>query len=84
MPAYDSARFNPPAPVATVSLRNLANGKTVIDVPMLIDSGADITMLPQAHVDKLAVEPDPGVSYELMGFDGTTSIAQAVQLDLVF
>src|SRR5262249_56398454 len=47
---YDG-QFNPPAPVARVSLRVHANGKIVTDVPMLIDSGADVTLLPRARVD---------------------------------
>jgi hypothetical protein len=83
MPAYDG-QFDPPAPVARVSLRVLANGKTATDVPMLIDSGADVTLLPRARVDELAIATDQDRVYELMAFDGTTSLAQAVQLDLVF
>jgi hypothetical protein len=51
---------------------------------MLIDSGADVTLLPRVRVDELAIATDQDPVYELMAFDGTTSLAQAVQLDLVF
>jgi len=84
MPAYDNQFFNPPAPLARVTLRNSGGGKTVSDVPMLIDSGADVTLIPQQSVTLLgaAIEPDAG--YEVMGFDGRKSIAQVVNLDLIF
>jgi hypothetical protein len=44
MPAYDATRFTPPAPLAKVTLRNPANGAALPDVPMLLDSGADVTV----------------------------------------
>jgi hypothetical protein len=53
MPAYDSSLFNPPAPLAKVSPRDLSSGKIVSDVPMLIDSGADITLVPESSVEQL-------------------------------
>ena len=48
MPAYDATRFDPPAPLALVILRNLDTGTILSDVPMLLDSGADMTLVPQA------------------------------------
>lgn len=84
MPAYDNAFFSPPAPMARVILRNPQTGAIVNDVPMLLDSGADATLLPQAFIDQIGVDADPNESYELMGFDGNISIAQVVRLDLVF
>ncbi len=84
MPRYDADLFNPPAPVARVILRDPSNGNTVDDVLMLIDSGADITLIPQAYIDDLASTFDPQNSYELEGFDGQRSVAQSVELDLVF
>ena len=84
MPRYDADLFNPPAPVARVILRDPINGNTVDDVLMLLDSGADITLIPQAHIDDLASTFDPQNGYELEGFDGQKSVAQSVELDLVF
>jgi len=84
MPAYDSSLFNPPAPLAKVSLRDLSSGKIVSDVPMLIDSGADITLVPEASIEQLESLVDRRQTYELKGFDGHRSLATSVELDLVF
>jgi hypothetical protein len=84
MPAYDDHFFTPPAPLERVTLRHPENGTTVSDVPMLLDSGADVTLIPQASVALLGTIIRIDESYELMGFDGSVSRAQAVQLDLIF
>ncbi len=84
MPDYDKLLFTPPAPLARVSLRHPQTGTIVKDVPMLLDSGADATLLPQTFVAQINVAVDPNEGYELMGFDGHISIAQVVQLDLIF
>ncbi len=83
MPAYDSNHFNPPAPIAVVSIRN-PSGDILNDVPMLIDSGSDVTLVPRTSVDKLGLELDPNARYELEGFDGVRTMSQVVQLDLIF
>jgi hypothetical protein len=46
MPTYDDHFFHPPAPLVRVTLRNSQDGETVSNVPMLIDSGADVTLVP--------------------------------------
>ena len=51
---------------------------------MLIDSGADVTLIPQQSVTSLGVTVDAGAGYEVMGFDGKKSTAQVVSLDLIF
>lgn len=84
MPAYDSDLFDPPAPIALVSIRDSGSGKTVHDVPMLIDSGSDISLIPRTSIDELDMEIDPRAGYELEGFDGRSSLAQAVTLDVIF
>ena len=83
MPAYDASLFNPPAPLARVTLRNQDNGSMVSDVPMLLDTGADVTLIPQSSVNQLGLNTDPNENYELMGFDGNTSVAQVVRVDLI-
>jgi hypothetical protein len=83
MPSYDTSHYDPPAPVAQVSLR-AANGTTVSDVPMLIDTGADATLLPRGAIARLGITPDPALQYELVGFDGTRSTTQAVDVDMLF
>ena len=84
MPTYDATLFNPPAPLARVTLRNPENGAILSDVPMLLDSGADVTLIPQAYVNRLDVAVVSDKLYELMGFDGGTSFAPVVQLELAF
>ena len=55
MPSYDASHFDPPAPVARVTLRNPQSGATVSDVLLLVDTGADITLLPRMAVERLGV-----------------------------
>jgi len=50
---------------------------------MLLDSGADVTLVPQAVIDQLGAQVIPDASYEVTGFDGNTSLIPAVQLELV-
>jgi hypothetical protein len=66
-----------------VTLRNQDNGSAVSDVPMLLDTGADVTLIPQSSVNQLGLNIDPNEGYELMAFDGSTSIAQVVRVDLI-
>ena len=50
---------------------------------MLIDSGADATLLPRSAVAALGLAKT-GTQYELVAFDGTLSEAEAVSAVLVF
>jgi hypothetical protein len=49
----------------------------------LLDSGADITFIPQTTTNLLGLTSISGTSYQLMVFDGSTSFSPAVRLDLV-
>ena len=52
MPSYDATRYDPPAAIARVSLqRSDGGGALVRDVVLLIDTGADITLLPRLAVE---------------------------------
>lgn len=84
MPEYDAILFDPPAPLARVTLRNPENSAIWSDVPMLLDSGADVTLIPQASVNQLGMTVVPDKHYELVGFDGNISFASVVQLELIF
>lgn len=84
MPAYDAQQFNPPAPLAAVTLRTEDRQKSLSDVAMLIDSGADVSLIPESAVGRLGLEPDEKHRYELMAFDGSKSVAGAVQCEVVF
>src|SRR5438876_10884454 len=84
MPPYDAALFAPPAPLALVTLRNAGTGKSATGVAMLMDTGADISLVPVAALTQLGARPEPGRTYELAGFDGGPVTTQAVNLDLLF
>ncbi|MFP4435875.1 MAG: retropepsin-like aspartic protease [Chloroflexaceae bacterium] len=84
MPAYDATWFDPPAPVAKVTLRNPERDIFQSDVSMLIDTGADITLVPQAIVSQLGVVPIPGKQYEVVGFGGSPGVASVVRVELIF
>lgn len=84
MPTYDSTRFDPPAPLAAVVLRNPDTGATLSGVPMLMDSGADVSLVPQAAVDRLGIAVNSDIQYELTGFNGVASVAPVAHMELVF
>ena len=84
MPEYDGAQFTPPAPVAQVIMRSPKTDDSVPNVPMLIDTGADVTLLPRDSLSELLTSADSGDEYELEGFDGTRSLAPSVLLKLRF
>ena len=84
MPSYDASRHDPAAPVAEVILRDNTSGAFSPPVSMLIDIGADITLIPRAIVMQLGVKSVQEAAFELVGFDGTHQMAAAVQLDMIF
>ena len=83
MPPYDDRLFVPPAPLARVVVRHPEREQSVEDVPMLIDSGADATLLPRSAATSLGLE-GTGERYQLVGFDGTVSESEAVLASLAF
>ena len=82
MPAYDALSYDPPAPVAFVEWRNPETGRTIANVPMLIDTGADVTLVPEAIASQLLAIPNSELRYELVGFGGAINEIQAVRLEL--
>ena len=84
MPSYDAHEFQPPAPVATVTLSTEDGQKSVSNVVMLIDSGADLSLIPESSVRMLGLEACDNKDYELMAFDGNKSVVKSVQCQLIF
>lgn len=82
MAKYDSVRFSPPAPLANVILRNPENGLEEKNVPMLLDTGSDVTLVPQIYAEKLTLAFSR--QFELAGFDNKKSLSQVVELHLIF
>lgn len=83
MPEYNAENYNPPAPVAYVTLRNPATGDVLSNVPMLIDTGSDTTLLPSDVVEKLGVKAEEDTGFEVQVFDGDTKFLRIVKLDLL-
>ncbi|HJT36048.1 MAG TPA: retropepsin-like aspartic protease [Pirellulales bacterium] len=84
MPAYETVGFDPPAAVATVIVREPHSARAAPDVRMLIDSGADVTLLPERSLRQVGIDIDTGESYELIAFDGSVTVTRAVTADMVF
>src|SRR6185436_8932182 len=82
MHPYDAAQFDPPAPLALVTIKSAELRIEIQNVPMLLDTGADVSLLPRSYMETLAA-PD-AKQYELQAFDGTKSIAQAVVVEMQF
>lgn len=81
MPSYDEG-FTPAAPIATVRLRHPEGGQDLGEIRMLIDTGADATLLPASAVARLGLA-GTGERYELVAFDGTHSESEASRAVLV-
>lgn len=84
MPRYDTAQFEPPAPLAQVTLRNPDTGTISSDVPMLLDTGADVSLIPHTSLVTLGLTASQDRLYELISFDGSISYAPVVQIELLF
>jgi len=53
--------------------RDPHTGALVADVLLLVDTGADVTLLPHIAVEQHGIPLLAAQSYELMGFDGSKS-----------
>ena len=60
MMAYASEQ-HPPAPVLQVTVSNVANRRLRRTLPALIDTGADVTALPEFCLSPLKLYPTPSV-----------------------
>jgi predicted aspartyl protease len=83
MPDYDSILFNPPAPLALVTLINPQNNFQISNVPMLLDTGADAALIPQTCAQPLNLKPENQI-WEIEAFDGSTNQSVVVNLQMIF
>jgi hypothetical protein len=51
---------------------------------MLLDTGADVSLVPRGAASDLAAADAPALQYELEAFDGTRSVLPAIALELQF
>ncbi|MBI3948367.1 MAG: hypothetical protein HY321_20800 [Armatimonadetes bacterium] len=84
MPAYDARHFQPPAPAARVVLRNPDTGASCTDVLMLLDTGADVSLVPRTALDSLGITPTSQRFYEPVGFTGDPTLSPVVLLEMRF
>lgn len=84
MPTYDANLFAPPAPLAQVVLRHPADSGQIATASMLLDTGADVTLVPAAIAAQLNLVAAAETQYELIGFAGARTMATAVQLEMIF
>jgi len=84
MTAYNRTLFDPPALLAYIHIRNPVTGKEWAETPMLLDSGADVTLIPREISEILGAIPIPEMQFELTGFDGKQSLSEVVHLELTF
>lgn len=73
MPSYDRVGFDPPAPTAQVVFQVTDSESSVPDVSMLIDTGADISVVPLWVINALELDPISGTAYDTTAFDGNIS-----------
>lgn len=79
-----SDKSQPPAPIANVILRNIETLESVSNVPMLLDTGSDITLLPKSFCEEIGVAISETEFLELEGFNNSTSLAYYVRLEFIF
>ena len=81
MPKYDVSQFDPPAPLAWVTVHSPRSETSIHRVPVLLDSGADVSPLPRRPIESVIGPQDERGQYAPEGFDGTQSLAPAVRLE---
>lgn len=84
MQAYEAKGFQPAAPIAYVELLSQDKSLSITNVPMLLDTGADVSLVPRDRLVEILATSTPGQQYTLQGFDGQESSSQAIRLELHF
>lgn len=79
---YDQQNFNPPAPVMEVSLSIPSAQSVILKSPALLDSGADITVIPEQIVQELQLKYVDEIT--ACGYDGVPKQAFIYSVKLIF
>lgn len=82
MPAYEGGDFEPPAPVARALVRG-PSGLALPNVPLLIDSGADITIIPRSVAEDVGAQVRPSDILVRL-YDGTQTACYTAELTVTF
>jgi predicted aspartyl protease len=79
---YRTVNLNSPtAPLALLNIAAIGSDDWVTDIPALLDSGADVTVLPEPVVTRLGLIPVEHLP--ATGFDGHTSLLPIFTIQLV-
>jgi hypothetical protein len=81
---YDGQLYQPPAPVACLTLRTLDDRNETVVVSAVLDIGADVTLIPRWAVEQLGLIPKNEEGVKLAWFDGTIRSADSVELEASF
>ena len=85
MTPYDDLHYQPSAPVAWLTLRTLdGRDLSVPKLLALVNTGTDVTLLPQWAIEQLGLVPQPDDSVQLAWFDGSIRLAESVELEVSF
>lgn len=80
--SYDQRNFNPPAPVMEVSLSIPSMQSVILKSPALLDSGADITVIPEQIVQQLQLRYVDEITAS--GYDGVPKQTFLYSVKLIF
>jgi predicted aspartyl protease len=84
MSQYDGDHFDPPAPVADGGVRAAASGGVSTQTVMLMDTGADCTLLPRSLASEIGLSVEQDRKYQLAGYDGTTREVSTTVAEVIF
>lgn len=82
MPAYEAGSFDPPAPVARAVVRG-PGGHTPPGVPLLLDSGADVSVVPRHVAESVRAFIQPS-RVPLRMADGSEAACDVAELTVEF
>lgn len=82
MTRYDQS-FEPPAPIAKISLRKIESGERIKDVLVMLDTGADISLIPTSSIQNLNINSS-GEKIRLSGFSNNNGVYDVYELQVIF
>ena len=82
MPAYEAGDFDPPAPVAHASIGG-PSGLVLSDIPLLIDTGADYTVVSRWAAERVGAMLRPS-DIRVRLYEGTQARCYTAELTVAF
>jgi predicted aspartyl protease len=73
---------DPPVPVAEVNLKKINSPERSRSLEMVLDTGADISLLPRSVLEEIGIKPS-GKKFLLVGFDGSTIESEIYVLQVI-